>query len=350
MESEQPIETPARPRVTIGVFAHDEEANIASAIGQLASMDVSAYEATVFVLANGCTDRTVALAKELVAGLDAPANVEFRVLDLPIGDKSTTWNVYVDEALALGAEMLVFCDCDIDFGDATTVRKLIELLEATPHANASSSFPVKDLTADATWFAKLAGRGPATYDSKTAIAGHLYCLRARFAQRFRLPAGMPCEDGFVRALVVTDLFTRQDDVTRIAAHDAVAQRFEPVRTIREWHRHERRIIVGTTINYFLFSILWARVGKDATDADAGAVLRSLESGPSGWLSDLVASEAAKKWWIVPKEYALRRFKNPDGSKVSLGSLPKRVPMTVLDWAAAFGANRILRSGRAVGHW
>ena len=342
---------PVVPRkVAVGVFAHNEEANIASAIGQLAAIDFTGYDATIFVLANGCTDRTVPMAKALIDALEVPPNVAFRVVDLAVGDKSSTWDVYVDDALALGAELLVFCDCDIEFGSDRTVRDLIELLDRTPQAHAASSIPIKQLGPGATRFARLAAGGPATYDSKTAIAGHLYALRGSFAARFRLPAGMPCEDGFVRALVVTDLFTRQDDVTRIAADDAISHRFEPVRTIREWHRHERRIIVGTTINYFLFQILWARVGKDPADADAGAVLRSLGSGSTTWLRDLVGEHARKRYWIVPKEYGLRRFKNPDGSRVSLSSLPKRIPMTVLDWAAAIGANRILRSGRAVGHW
>ena len=349
MDPEQPSALAAPTKVTVGVFAHDEAANITSAIEQLAAIDFTGCEATVFILANGCTDRTVPMAKALIDGLGPlPANVRFEIIELALGDKSNTWNVYVDEALALDAELLVFCDCDIRFGSDRTVRDLFELLARTPAASASTSIPVKRVGPGATRFARLAARGPATYDSKTAIAGHLYCLRASFASRFRLPAGMPCEDGFVRALVVTDLFTSQDDVTRIAAHDAISHTFEPVATIREWHRHERRIIVGTTINYFLFKILWARVGS--TEADAGEVLRSLASGSSSWLGDLVDHEAQRQLWVVPKEYISRRFTNPDGSRISLKSLPKRVAMTVLDWAAAIGANRILRGGKAVGHW
>ena len=52
---------------------------------------MSGYDATVFVLANGCTDRTVAMAKELVAGLDARANVEFRVLEAWNAQAALEW-------------------------------------------------------------------------------------------------------------------------------------------------------------------------------------------------------------------------------------------------------------------
>lgn len=339
-----------RHHIAVGIFAYNEESTITRTLDQLRAMDWTDLDVGAIILANGCTDRTVEFARAHLASKPVTPHLDIQVVETPTRGKSATWNYYVHTASDPAAEALVFADCDLEFGAPDVIARMIGLLTSHPEAHCSVSLPTKLIDDHTSKFASVASRGPATYDNKTSIAGSLYCLRAPFARSFRLPSGLPGEDGFVRAMVVTDLFTAADNTRRIASDDAIRHFFRPVDTMRGWYRHERRLLTGSTINYFIYQVLWEEVGTSSELDNAGAVLRALESESSSWLPELVERHARTRRWLIPRDFMLRRFNDVSGRRISLSSIPKRVTMTLLDWAAAVGANRLLHRGKGVGHW
>ena len=59
----------------------------------------------------------------------------------------------------------------------------------------------------------------------TAVAGSLYCARGEKLRKITMPDGLPVEDGFLRAMLVTDLFTQKDNNKRILVVDNVCHYF-----------------------------------------------------------------------------------------------------------------------------
>lgn len=332
---------PNAPRVTIGMFAHNEERKIASMIARLAQQDFTGLNVDVVILGNGCVDRTVEIARQALAGID-PRLVGSSVVDLPSIGKSGTWNQFVHELSPKESEVLIFLDSDIEFARDRSILDLVQLLRDRPHAHCSVSAPIKRVDLEGGLFARLAARGPATYDAGSSICGQLWAARSEAVRRFRLPLGLPVEDGFCRAMMVTNLFTGvrdSDDLGRVAADPGIFHYFEPEPTLRGWYRHERRLLAASAVNLLIYDLLWSRV---VPGTDAGQVMRSFEAESPRWLRDLVRSRVESKLWMVPTEYLTRRFRHVGPVRVSLRSTPKRLVMSVLDWIAAIGANRMLR--------
>jgi hypothetical protein len=72
----------------IGVFAHNEAAGIADLIGDIGRQTVFQDPRTdlrVYVLANGCTDATVPVARDAIGALPESARARIEVIDLPQG-------------------------------------------------------------------------------------------------------------------------------------------------------------------------------------------------------------------------------------------------------------------------
>lgn len=75
----------------LGIFAHQEEATIAAVLEDLAKQDAMmdpGVDLRVLVVANGCTDGTVRVARECIAGLPPSVSAKFEVADLAQGGKS----------------------------------------------------------------------------------------------------------------------------------------------------------------------------------------------------------------------------------------------------------------------
>lgn len=238
-------------RVDIGVFAHNESASIAAMVARLLAQDVSGLEARILVLANGCTDDTVALAR--TAGVE--------VTDLAQGGKSRTWNRFVHDLSRPEAEVLVFVDADIEFTAPDCLKRLALGLAARPTLWVLNSQPVKDIVARPHGLSPLdkliATAGGGLDDWKTAICGQLYAMPAHRARGFHLPIGLPVEDGFLRAMVLTDALTRPEDLARIDGLDGLAHIYASERTIPALIRHQTRIVIGSAINFAAFETLRA---------------------------------------------------------------------------------------------
>ena len=200
-------------RVDIGVFAHDEAAGIAATLRSLLAQDLiaqSGVQVRLLVLANGCRDATAAVAGG-IAGVE--------VADLAQGGKSRTWNRFVHDLSRRDADVLIFADADIELPDAGTLRLLVDGLAQDGGLFALSSQPVKDIVLNPQGLSLtqrlIAASSGGLDDWKTAICGQLYAMPARRARGVHLPIGLPVEDGFLRAMVLTDLLRAPEDLARL---------------------------------------------------------------------------------------------------------------------------------------
>lgn len=278
----------------IGVFAHNEAAKIGDLIADLARQDLILDPATdvrVLILANGCTDATVAGARSAVAALpDAPVRARFEVLDLPQPGKSRTVHRFIHDLARPGAEVLGFMDADIHLPQADALARMLTMLDRRPELRVTTSRPVKDVVhfarATGTVGRLIAAGGDGLTDWRTSICGQLFLMRAASARRIGLPAGLPVEDGFIRAMMLTDLLSAPEDLSRIDGDPEVFHVYESIRDIGTLTRHQTRIVVGSAVNAALF----AHIRRHApTEPEAHALLMAAAADPD-WLGRVLKQE------------------------------------------------------------
>lgn len=243
--------------VDIGVFAHDEASKIAAIVGELDRQDVfsaAGFDVRAVILANGCTDDTVERAR--AAAESAAARIE--VVDLSQGGKSRTWNAFVHH-LSRDGDVLVFCDADIEIPDASALRRLVTALVERPSLHVFNSRPIKDLAYRPEGLGALdrviAAGGNTLHDWRSAICGQLYAMPVARARALHLPIGLPVEDGFLRAMILTDAMTTDEQSGRIDGVDDIFHVYGSERSIPALIRHQTRIVVGSAMNTALFAHL-----------------------------------------------------------------------------------------------
>lgn len=202
------------PKRAVAIFAHNESRKIVTCLEAL-RLSPLLPNTTCYVIANGCTDDTVARAAEY-----AQTAPWVKVIDLETGDKANAWNYFVHE-IAAEAEIYFFTDgdCQVDSG---ALQNLEESLLADPHVNAASGVPgSRNLSL---------GIFRSAITSEGGFAGNLYALSQNFiarvrAKHIRLPHGLIGDDSLIGALALWDL-----DPTTRWNHDLV--RVVPSATFR----------------------------------------------------------------------------------------------------------------------
>lgn len=332
-------------RVDIGVFAHDEAEGIAAMVAGLLAQDLSGLEARIVVLANGCRDDTVARAV-------AAGGARLEVVDLPLGGKSRTWTRFVHDLSRHEAEVLIFADADIEFTAPDSLRRLALGLAARPDLWVLNSQPVKDLVARPAGLSPLerviAAAGGGLDEWKTAICGQLYAMPAARARAFHLPVGLPVEDGFLRAMVLTDTLTRPEDLSRIDGLDGLSHIYASERGIRALIHHQTRIVIGSAVNFAAFGTLRA-----LPDAARGPEL-ARAAADEGWLGRAVSRQLPRwPFGYVPVHFLTKRLARFLSDRRAI-LRPKRFAVALL----GFGFDAIvyllaqyrMARGTGAGHW
>lgn len=328
--------------VEIGVFAHNEAAGIAAMVARLAAQDLGGVDARILVLANGCSDATVALA----------AHPAVAVVDLPLGGKARTWNRFVHDLSRREADVLIFCDADIEFPAPDGLKRLAEGLAARPALWVLNSQPIKDIVARPEGLSGLdrmiAAASGGLDDWKSAICGQLYAMPAARARAFHLPVGLPVEDGFLRAMVLTDALTGPQDFARIDGLEGMAHLYASERSIPALIRHQERIVIGSAINAAVFAEL-----RDLPEGARHSALAEA-AAQEGWLGAVVRKRLPRwPFGYVPFHFLGKRvarlFANPRDLL-----RPKKVLVTFLGFG--FDAIVFLRAqmrmarGTGAGFW
>ncbi len=273
------------------VLAYNEERHIEACLDSIFAADPAAnFE--VFVMANGCTDRTEELVRQY--GRRRP---EVHLVSIPLGDKCNAWNVFIHETVPAhcpGREVYFFMD-----GDATVVpgsfSAMMRALKTHPHAHAASAVPA-------------AGRNMER-DRRDILENHglvanLYSLRGSYVERLRqlsvrIPVGLEGDDGLIGALTKWDLAPDRNgfDEERIVPCADAGFAFEPISPFRpaDWRVYWKRAVRYGRRRYE-FELLGSRLkekglaGLPAHIADSYTAADSLRLRWQGFytLTNLVA--------------------------------------------------------------
>lgn len=226
------------PALTVSVFAHNEERHIVSCLDSiLAAEPGRGFE--IYVMANGCTDRTEDIVREY--GRRHPA---VQLVSIEPGGKCNAWNVFVHETVPArcpGREVYFFMD-----GDARVVpgsfSAMALTLEDDAYSNAASAVPASGRNVEHDRKALLMEHG---------LVANLYSLRGSFVERLRaqsvrIPLGLEGDDGLIGALVKWDLAPERQrfDNQRVAPCADAGFEFESLSPLRpsDWKLYWNRAI------------------------------------------------------------------------------------------------------------
>jgi glycosyltransferase involved in cell wall biosynthesis len=293
--------------VDIGLFAHNEQANIVRTLTGLLKQDVGDLDVRLVVLANGCRDATVEVVRSFIKSeVVKNEGIRIEVEDLEKGGKSRTWNRFVHSISRPDADVLIFSDADIELPQSDAIRNLVQGLRSDPMLYAFNSHPIKDIVhrpGNLSFLDKLIARGSETLnDWKTAICGSLYAMPAQKARGFHMPIGLAVEDGFLRAMILTDNMTTNEDLRRITGGD-VFHVFSSERTISALVKHQTRIVIGSAVNAAIFNQLVSlpptqrqRALIDATHDDGwltGIIRAQLPRWPYAWIPSIYLTKRVR---------------------------------------------------------
>lgn len=338
--------------IDIGVFAHNEAEGIAAMIAALAAQDIlhdPQMDARVLILANGCTDDTVARAKAAIASLPDPA--AFAVIEMAAPGKSRCWNRFVHEFSRPEAEMLIFADADITLPADDRLRRLAHFLAARPALCGANSRPVKDIVHRPEGLSRLdrliAAAGGGLDDWRTAICGQLYVLRSAVARGFHLPVGLPVEDGFLRALVLTRGFTAPEDTGLLDGDAEVFHTYASERSVAGLIRHQTRLVIGDAVNFAVFEHLRRQ------PAPASDQLRDAAENEA-WLATVLRRELPRlPWGFVPAHFLFKRLRRALGQPravLSVRALMVLLVGTGFDLVVWLAAQWRMARGQGAGYW
>lgn len=339
--------------VSVIILAKNEQERVRESLTKLLEQTIFARDDLQFEVvfgANGCTDNTAEYAAKTLAELTADTSTTYIVKDLKQGGKSRTWNRAVHEFSNPDAEFLIFLDADVVLFDEHVLAELFDSLRSRPQCHVVTGRPLKAVARKPSPSAL--DRLSLAISRQTAwvnaICGSLYVGRAEILRKYYLPNATPGEDGFLNALVTTEGFAQEPNGHRVVQHSRPTHFFDSV-SVKEFVGHERRMIVGTLINAWIFELLHSR----QEGRDVGSYIRNLNEKNPGWVNDIVQHRIDGQRWVIPKSLILRRFTRRNevwglGSRLGLYGLASLA--TVLTIPSLILANRTLRSSDPASYW
>jgi glycosyltransferase involved in cell wall biosynthesis len=335
-------------QLAVCILAKDEERTIGPALSQIARQSVlrSSHAIEVHVVVNGSTDATAQSAEALKEDVRA-AGATLVVHDLEQAGKSRAWNKTVHELLGDHIDTALFMDADIELISEEVFEQLLETLGNRPAAKVCSGYPVKDLS-------RKTRKSPLDFFSLTvsrqsrhsaAINGSLYGARMSALREIWLPNETPGEDGFLNAMVTTGGFTHQPDPDSVVTVHAPTHFFK-AHDVADFFRHERRMIVGTVINCWIFEHLWELKSHEPV----GPIIRSWNSDQPRWVDQLIRRRIGRRKWLVPNEILFGRLGRRSSLARWLAYLPLGLAATLLTLPPALMANRKLKGMDAASTW
>ncbi len=352
--------------ISIGIMAHNEAERIESALRSLFEQDLLRSSAAIIelqILANGCTDETVAIAQETLekaAQCACFSNLRWSVKVIAQPGKSNAWNVFVHQCSDPAADYLFLMDADIELLGTNTLQSMVDTLERNPHAYVTVDRPIKDVVLKSNKtlpdrlsaaISKLSGQQfcKAQEEAPAWLCGQLYCGRSAALRQIRLPNSSLGEDGLLYRFLVTDSLRSPEAPYRVILAKSAAHSFEAYTRLSLLLKHERWLIVSNSVNDLLLARLRQR---GLTGSAVSDYIHHQNQINPHWLSDLVTAQARDRPWLLPRFILTRRFislaNKPLLSAILL--LPMAIAAFLVDLWLACLANRDLHRGVALKYW
>lgn len=247
---------PSRPAQTaeapwpVMVLAYNEEEEIEAALDSIfAGEPGQALE--VYVMANGCTDRTEDIVRAYAA-----RNPGVHLVSIKLGDKCNAWNVFIHETAARvcpGREFYFFTCGDVRVvpGSLAALRRA---MVQDPYANGAAAPPGSGRNVERDREAQM---------REHALVAGLYAMRGTFVQRMqalnvRIPLNFEGDDALIGTLLQWDLAPadRPMDLKRIAPVRDSAWVFESLtlKRLDHWRFYWKRAIRYAR-RYYEFKLL-----------------------------------------------------------------------------------------------
>ena len=349
-------------KISIGILAYNESESIGLTLQSLFEQSLftdpdSQIAIEIVVVPNGCSDNTAEVARNLLAALighSAHPQLHSSVAEVAEAGKSNAWNQYVHKFSDPTADYLFLMDADIQFLEIHTLRNTLDTLAQNPAAQIAVDTPTKDIVSkpNKNPIEKLSVlvSASALNDYEVWICGQFYCGRAAVLRQIWMPRGIVLEDGFLTMMIRNSNFTSVPILDRIVRTPNASHSFEALTDPQRLLRHEKCVIIGRTINHYLFEYLEKNChGK----LDAGTSIEQMNDKDPLWLNHLFADILSKKnWWIIPNAWLFSRF---EGLKYH--PLPKAIllfPVAAIalfvNLIVFFQANRAMRNGNNIGYW
>ena len=352
--------------VSIGVLAYNEAAGIAHTLTSLLAQSVfhtaveisKVSEWEIIVVPNGCTDTTEVVAANALSALVPSLTASkpaYSVRVLEQGGKSNAWNKYIHEMSRKDADVIVMVDADIEFGHPDTVLNCLTELRTNHRAKVVVDLPLKDFLKKPklTWLESMSAKTSSVQlGESVGISGQFYCASALLLRQVWMPNGLSAEDGFLKGMVITDMFRSEPDLGSVVRAANASHYYEGLTDLRDVFHHELRMVIGTSMNcYFMWDFL--KFAVDPKGPGAGELIRNQLAVDPNWYRKTVENQIKNRGLLVfPRGMMLQRFTSMRGLtwQRKLRRLPVVLVGTLLDVPTYWMASRKLRSGRALGFW
>jgi hypothetical protein len=263
------------------------------------------WKCEIHCLANGCTDRTVAVARE-VFDWQARQHTEreairARVFELREPGKINAWNQFVHGLSPQEARFLFLMDADILIHRRDTLWKMFVALEEDKEAHIAVDRPCKDLLFKqrrTLWDRVSLAASRLTSAAAGQLCGQLYCIRGEIARKIYLPKDLAaCEDGFIKALVCTDFLTKPVCHRRIRLAPGAEHTFAAYARPADLVRNQKRQIMGQTIVHILVDGYLKNLPRSEREHLAETLQRNDRLDPL-WLKRLIDQHLRRTrfWW------------------------------------------------------
>lgn len=308
----------------------------------------------ILVIANGCSDRTVPLTQEFFAQMqrEHPWSAGFvaRAVDIPEPGRNNAWNRFVHEFSAREAQFIALMDADIVFHHGDTIFNLMATMERHPNVSATSGRQLKDLLFKPrkTLLERISiGTSEMTGTIAGRISGQLYCMRATIARNLYLPRDLGAnDDGFFRAAICSDFFSREVDPRRIALAPDAAHIYEAYIKPGDILRNQTRQMMGQTGVHVL--IEYVKTLSFDERQNLADTLRRHEARDPDWLKRLIADHLRRQryfWRLFPGilTFRFKRLAQLPGAK-KITRFPAACVGVTVTLSACWRAHTALRAG------
>lgn len=356
-----PPHSTATTYVSIAVFAWNEEEGIAATLRSLLEQSIFARlarrgcQSELICVANGCTDRTAAVAEEVFAlhrqQCAAAGGILARAVNLADRGKVNAWNQFVHRLSAREARYLFMMDADILIHRPQSLWNMLRALEKEREANIAVDRPCKhmEFKARKNWGERLSlAASRMTLAAPGQLCGQLYCIRTGIARKIHLPKDLAaCEDGFIKALVCSDFLSHASVPERIRVVKGAEHTFEAYTSPRAILKNQKRQIMGQTLVHLLIDKELPRL-TSSQRRHLAETLRAMDANDPGWLKRRLGTHMrqVRFFWSLYPGMLGQRFRQLKrlGFGKRIRSLPAAVASSAMVLVSSFLAFRALKAG------